>query len=261
MNKSKILTHIPLGKLLENPPNNVEFSLSKSAQKFMNKCFIGSKDLSADEYIHYKDGKPQVVNDWGDTFGLNLGIPDNIDYALATILNVKMKWIKKLNETSLEIGKKKYKSVMHNNALETSIPSLYKIPVVEKGLEFFVSTQKLELGSVNKEIKIKKEINLTTPLVKLRATEDLSSKFDGTTAIVDGQLHQCNSVKVITEFDLTLDGAEVKQAAIVNLIVGSCASLPVIKKHIIIDKPFYVYTKINNRLSFASFIDIDSFIS
>jgi hypothetical protein len=261
MNKSKTLTHIPLGKLIKNPPKNVEFNLSKSANKFMNKCFLGSNDLRADDYIHYKGGVPQVVNDWGNTFDINLGIPENVDYALATILSIKMEWIKKLSETSLEIGEKRYKSAMHNNALETNIPSLYKIPVIEDGLEFFVSTQKLNLEDVNKEIKTKQEINLTTPLVKLKSTEDFSDKFEGTTAIVDGKLHQCNSVKVITEFDLNLDGAEVKQAAVVCLIVGSCASSPAMKKHIVIDRPFYVYTKVNNRLSFSSFVNIDSFIS
>jgi hypothetical protein len=257
MKNSKILTYTPLAKLFQNIPNNISVNLSDSATEFLSEVFTGDTGSTLDSYLHYKDGTPNVVNDWGKTFGLDLDAQG--EYALATILNIKMKWEDDAYDKQLIINNKKYEAGIHYAISATNIPNLYNIPLQEDNIQFFVSDIKIPLEIIDKVLEKKEEVDLTLPLVKMDDVEDLSDIFSESSFTVDNVQHDCSDVKMVTKLDIGLLGAEVRQAAVVSAVSG-CLSAPVIRRNVIINKPFYVYIKVSGKLAFASYVGLDSFI-
>jgi hypothetical protein len=256
LKESNNLTHIPLAKLVNNMPDGIELNLSNSANEFLSEQFTGSPELSADSYLHYKDGLPEDVNEWGRTFNMELGLSG--DYALATILNIAMKWREKSDSVPVTIDDISYKAAKHKIAWKTNVPDVYQIPVKESDLTFLVSTTPISLDLVDGAINKVEEISLTAPLVSLKTEEDLTEEFSGTTALVHGERMICSQVKVITEFEMDLEGAEVKQAAAIMLVRGCMSPM---KQHIIINNPFYVYVKVKDHLVFSAYVQLDSFLT
>lgn len=257
MKKSKILTYAPLAKLFQNIPENISINLSDSAEEFLSEVYTGDTGNSLDSHLHYKNGTPNVVNAWGTTFGLDLNAQG--DYAIATILNIKMKWEDDAYEESLYIDNTKYNAGIHYGISATNIDNLYNIPLKEDNIQLFVSDIAIPLEKIEKVLEKKEDIDLTIPLIKMDNTEDLSNSFSGSSFTVDNIKHECSDVKIITQFDMGLLSAEVRQAAVVSAVSG-CLSAPIIRRNVIIDKPFYVYIKVSGKLAFASYLSMDSFI-
>lgn len=256
MNQSQNLTYIPLAKLVNNLPDDVSLQLSADAQAFLAEQFTGAPDLAADDYLHYKDGVPAVVNEWGRGFDLELGLDPEGDYALATILHIAMKWRQKAEAITLQIDRTPYQAANHDNAWRTNIEGLYQIPVKEDGLTFLVSAERINLDMIDESVFQTEEIELSVPLVSMKTEENLSPVFEGTIANVNGEAMICSSVKVLTELEMDLAGAEVKQAATMMLMRGCLGPS---KPHIVINKAFYAYVKVKDKLVFAAKIDKDSF--
>ena len=256
MSQSKILTYIPFGKLFENMPDHINFTLSKNGEDFLDNNFTKCSEELSENYMHYKDGTPETVNAWAKEFGLDLNLSG--DYAIATILHIAMTWEKPANETEIYYNDVTYEAGWHNEALRTNVHELYNIPVEDEFVGFFVSTKEFPLDELNNKIFEYQEINLSLPIVKLKIEEDLSKHFLGSSAIINEKPYYCSGAKSLTELDITLKGAEVKQAA--ALVLEFTSAAPFLKDSIIIDKPFYVYVKVKDSLIFAAYIDLDSWV-
>lgn len=255
MSKSKILTYIPFGKMFENMPQHIDFKISQSGQNFLDNNFTKCTEELSDLYMHYKDGIPEDVNDWAKQFDLDLKLSG--DYAIATILNIAMTWKNEAQANKIIYNDVFYNSGWHDFAFDTNKEGLYQIPVEDHTIGLFISTKPFELDSLNEIIYSTEEINLNLPLVKLKIEEDLTQHFKGSKAYIDNQAYYCENAKSLTELNVTLKGAEVKQAA--TLTLRTTCVMPQ-KRNVLIDKPFYLYVKVKDSLIFAAYVDVDGWI-
>lgn len=257
MNKSKVLTYIPLKMLTKKFKD--ELFLSESAKKFLEDNYSGNQESIDCKYINYKAGTSIEVNEWAKSFGVEINTQG--DYVIATILNTIMNWKKEASEQKIKVNGKFYKGATHYNINETQIPNLYEIPLYEEEFSFYVSDIKIPINLINENKKIEKKeyVDLTLPIINLKNEENLSSAFYGTYRSFNNNKDEIQDVKIITEFEMDLKGSKLKQIASLATISSSCTPFKPNKK-VLINKPFYVYIKINQEIIFAVYLNLDSFL-
>lgn len=266
------LTQVPMGKIkhfIEENFDNINFT--KAAIDFFENNFLG--DITQiDDLIHLKDGVPSEVKKWlKDEFDISLDL--NGDYAIATVIALALEFkkkavfteIKDVNSENIAAGIHKGVDIYRMKDKDKN-HDLIKLNIKNEGFEVYVSEKEIPVKLLDHPIRFKHFkksdiVHLTLPLVKYEEENDITEYFKGSSMIKKSDLEQYSISKALTytKVDLGLDKVEVKQAAAVCMVVASATRVD-LTRNITINDSFYFYVRANNRLLFASKMNLEDFI-
>jgi hypothetical protein len=266
------LTQVPMGKIkhfIEENFDNINFT--KAAIDFFENNFLGDIP-QIDDLIHLKDGVPSEVKKWlKDEFDINLDL--NGDYAIATVIALALEFkkkavfteIKDVNSETIAAGIHKGVDIYRMKDKNKN-HDLIKLNIKNEGFEVYVSEKEIPVKLLDhpmrfKHFKKNDVVHLTLPLVKYEEENDITEYFKGSNMIKKSDLEQYSISKALTytKVDLGLDKVEVKQAAAVCMVVASATRID-LTKNLTINDSFYFYVRANNRLLFASKMNLEDFI-
>jgi len=143
---------------------------------------------------------------------------------------------------------------------------LIKLNIKNEGYEVYVSEKEIPVKLIDhpmrfKHFKKNDVVHLTLPLVKYEEEKDITEYFKGSSMIKKSDLEQYSISKALTytKIDLGLDKVEVKQAAAICMVVASATRVD-LTRNLKINDSFYFYVRANNRLLFASKMNLEDFI-
>ena len=266
------LTQVPIGKIkhfIEENFDNINFT--KAAINFFENNFLGDIPQIGD-LLHLKDGVPSEVKKWlKDEFDISLDL--NGDYAIATVISLALEFKKKAVFTEIkDVNSKNIAAGVHKSVNifrmkdKNENHDLIKLNIKNEGYEVYVSEKEIPVKLIDHPMRFKHfnkndVVHLTLPLVKYEEEKDITEYFKGSSMIKKSDLEQYSISKALTytKVDLGLDKVEVKQAAAICMVVASATRVD-LTRNLKINDSFYFYVRANNRLLFASKMNLEDFI-
>ena len=231
---AKIKKDITLGAILNNIHGlGYELKLDDKAVNLINSIDTGTeKELN--------DFKSQIETfvGHGDEFNIKArewGFEENVnsrDMVIAAFSQFVSKWLEpgftKRCMGVDEHGKpNEYNCFEISKGLKTSIPSLYAIETDNSEIEVFVASNEnlVITGSVLDDLELKNRCSLVLPVIDIESQVDYSDYFNGSKALIDGELYDIDNASTKAKVKLNEKGAEIKQMSKMVLSLSGCVQI------------------------------------
>ncbi|CAH7361325.1 conserved hypothetical protein [Vibrio chagasii] len=279
----EIITNTALGGLINITPDFVTLLPNKEQKAYLEQIYTGEADVWASDLLDYKHGTGKQVSDWMRDRGFSPTFNEKSPFAMAAFLEVVTKWLHKPEESLFKLDGEIYQRAIHTKAMEiVGDPSLVELElsggkptlinmsgeVLEyfkkhETLRLFVSTELKELSTFNTAITQGREMELHLPYAE-SSMENEIEELCGMNAILFGEEAEVDNVHVTTKFRIDNLGAKAEQMASMAMCYSGCL-MPQTRvwEHRIdvIDRDYYCYITLNDKLAFAVKIETDDFIS